>query len=412
MNTPKLFTKDDILALEITDGVLKLAQVTFKKHKPALTLASRVFSSMSTEARAKDIEGLLASLGGARGTLVFTIPRHMVMTRFIELPSINDNEIRAMIEVEALKHTPYASDDIIHSYKVIRKDPGGYSQVLLAIVKKEQIDEYTAIARILNVTVDKIAVGAESLAAWLDVVMKGELKRRSGHRLLANIDSRQVSLIFLDGENLTYTRAFKLSGSMPQSGNAPDLGAAVNEIVKTLTAYQRQKNAALEDIMVTGGAGLAHALAPLLRSASTFSVSEVAQTMNIDCVTSEADMAGSSFCEVIGLALVADKVTMNLLPQDIIRRHEENKVKKDIILTAVLGVLTIALISGLAVKDIIQKTAIVNKLDEELMLIKPGVDKIKKMQDDVAIVKEATAGRPAAVNILREVYSLTPEGIS
>ena len=72
---------------------------------------------------------------------ILVIPRHLATLRFIELPSTELSEINNMVEFQALKELPYAKEEIITSFKNLGAYKKGFSYIMLAIVKRQLIEE-------------------------------------------------------------------------------------------------------------------------------------------------------------------------------------------------------------------------------------------------------------------------------
>jgi Tfp pilus assembly PilM family ATPase len=81
----------------------------------------------------------LESLGISKHNIRLNIPRHLVTVRFVKLPSTDEAEIKLMAGSEALKHVPYADEEIVSCHRVIEKTADGYSNVMIAVAQADTV---------------------------------------------------------------------------------------------------------------------------------------------------------------------------------------------------------------------------------------------------------------------------------
>jgi len=393
------------VAIEISEDIIKIAAVALNKKSRIVKLASASAASLNDASVGKMIAGLFEKLAVRSGPVLLNIPRHMVMTRFAEFPSLNDTEIRSMVDMEVIKHTPYSSEDIVTGYKIIGKNPSGYSRVFITFVKKEIVERYRGILLGLGFVISKAAVGTESLAAWAGVVWKHPLKEPSEKKVVVNVDAHYVTMIFLSGHELSYTRSFKTGGIL-----AGGEKTVVDEVMKTIAAYQRQKNTGVTGIFVTGAPAVSTHILPFLQAAAGVPVESVPETKDTAFENVCADMDGVSFAEVIGLATGGKNVIVNLLPEEIIKRQAAHDVKKDALVTGILLAGVIVLAGGLIGKNMYDKIQTLRSINKEIKAIRPEVEKIKKMRDELKVIREEVGENTEAVRTLTEIYKLAPQG--
>ena len=67
--------------------------------------------------------------------LIIILPRNQVTIRNLELPSVDQDEIRDIINIQTGKQTPFARDEVIEDYRLVGSSRQRYTKVLLAIVQ-------------------------------------------------------------------------------------------------------------------------------------------------------------------------------------------------------------------------------------------------------------------------------------
>ena len=96
-----------------------------------------------------------------RGILI--IPRHAVTVRFVDVPSLDDNEIKQMVEFQAIKEIPYPKEDMVISCRNLGSFKDGFSSIMLVIARKEMISEKMREAENRGVSVENIRLFSELL---------------------------------------------------------------------------------------------------------------------------------------------------------------------------------------------------------------------------------------------------------
>lgn len=91
------------------------------------------------------------------------IPKNVVMTRMVTLPSIEDAEIANMIRFEAERHIPFNAERHIISHWVLAKLGVGGSKVLVAAIDQPVVQEFVDICAQAGLTVQSVEVSSLAL---------------------------------------------------------------------------------------------------------------------------------------------------------------------------------------------------------------------------------------------------------
>src|SRR3989338_11422487 len=107
-----LFNADqNYLCVSFDEVYLRIAHF---KAAPAshevLRVARRDIRGISEEELAKLVKSLLADFGAKSAQAVCIIPPNMVTTKNIEIPSLDSEEIKSIINLQAGRHTPYSRE--------------------------------------------------------------------------------------------------------------------------------------------------------------------------------------------------------------------------------------------------------------------------------------------------------------
>src|SRR5205823_5067615 len=95
-------------------------------------------------------------------------------TRILALPSVDPREIKDIVELQAVKQTPYTREEITSGFYRLESDASGYSRILLAIAHRDTPTRYFRIAELAGLLADRITVSVEGVEAWFQMAMSRE----------------------------------------------------------------------------------------------------------------------------------------------------------------------------------------------------------------------------------------------
>ena len=64
-------------------------------------------------------------------SVLISIPRNLVTVRNLQLPTTDPRELEEMVNLQAVKQTPFLKEEIIADYHVVRSSPEGFTDVIL-----------------------------------------------------------------------------------------------------------------------------------------------------------------------------------------------------------------------------------------------------------------------------------------
>ncbi|MFC1624074.1 pilus assembly protein PilM [Candidatus Omnitrophota bacterium] len=395
------------VSIEIHDSFLKLSEVVSFKGKRTFRLVKKRFSSKKDSDISHEIANIFKTLNISQKKVSLNIPRHLVMLRFLHIPSIRDEEIKNMVDIESVRQTPYATEETIVGYRVIEKLKNGYSDVLLSIAEAKTIHRFVNILKNAKLSIEKIALGSESLLAWY-LTTKGAPKEGSKFTAaLLNVDSEYIGIDIIQKRSLTFARSFSYAATDSSTG-----GDAVDEIKKSITVYQKENKISVDKIFISGAGSVVKKLLPILQEKLGISLETVAQEENIGIYkTIGTDLEETSFLEVIGLSANNKHIEINLLPESLREENDPRLLKKNLLKTGALLVCVILVFFGLTAKKIFYRSGQLLLLDKEIAAIEPQVKEAKRMRQYIKVIKNKILKKPLAIDILTEVYNITPEGV-
>ena len=155
----------DLLCVELDENNIKIV------HLQAKGLRREFINAVSYPIRGIVEDGLLMLL---RQTLekfqvnnprvMLTVPLSLVITRNIEIPSQEPEEIREIVNLQASRHTPYARAEIIVDMINLGVVRERYSKILLVIIPKETVNKHIQLLDRCGLKLEKVVFPPEAVA--------------------------------------------------------------------------------------------------------------------------------------------------------------------------------------------------------------------------------------------------------
>ena len=131
---PKIGIRDAI-CVSLSGDNLKLAYAKISPtRKELVDLVSYEIQGLSDEEIIKSIRSSLDSLKLSSPDVTIIIPSHATIAKNIEIPSLDEQEIMEIVDLQAGRHTPYSREEIIVDYINIGAYRENYTKILLIIV--------------------------------------------------------------------------------------------------------------------------------------------------------------------------------------------------------------------------------------------------------------------------------------
>ena len=392
--------KDLTIGIEVFEGFIKVIAGYLSKSGPVLVQAKKFAFDPESKEMPKALKEFFRSHSSPKSNFILNISRSLSMARFLRLPSVDDKEIKSMVEIESQKQHPYRDEAVITGYSLIDKTDSGYCDVFLAITQESYIKNILSSLKAAGINITKAAYGPESLISWyLFIKDKSSLVQEARFALL-NADSGSINMVVLEQGRLRSSRAFNYQSEK-----------IIDEIKKTIAGFQSEQDLKIDRIILSGAGSRVEKLKRLLNSQSEFKTRIVPQDYFCDCSRiSAGELDESSFVELLGVIFGSNN-KIDLLPKDLRRRRYQSALRKNILKSLALFLCILGVFSGLILKKAFDKKARLRYLDSKIIALAPKVKEIKRMRSDLRIIKSQLAMKSPAVDTLREIYQITPQGV-
>ncbi len=283
-------------------------------------------------------------------------PTHLSTIRLFSLPSTDPKEIRDIVELQAEKHTPYAKEEILTSFKILERDRSGYSRVMLVIAHQDVIHRTVRLVEVSGLALSRVGCELEGLVNWFHLV-KGAAAAQA-LSMVMDVDGSSTTLMVMQRGHPYFIRSLPIGGEQLQDDPSHAAERFVNEVQRSIEALEAEgESMKPQEILLTGATDKLGNLKVLIEQklelpvtlASPWAGREVAQNVRDNCER----LGDVSFAGLIGLALAPSQI--DLTPQSTKLRHAFEARAKGLMLLACqsIGVLVLSslLIIGRAQKE-------------------------------------------------------------
>lgn len=331
------------------------------------------------------VSDLAERLGVRNHSARYAISGHSVFSRFVKLPSLDEEQVDQIVEFEAQQNVPFPIDEVAWDYQLVANDGDGEVEVVLVAIKSDALAELNDAVEDSSLVTQTVDVAPMALYNAFRY-SHGDVDAPA---LLIDVGARTTNLIYMDG-NRVFTRSIPVGGTAATAAIAKEfdlsfadaeerkkhdgfvaLGGSYAdhedpeiatmskvirntmtrlhaEIVRTTSAFRQQGGAAPQIAYLCGGsAGL-----PYLREFFNEKLSipieyfnplvNVAVGSKIDSeqVGAEAHTLG----ELIGMALrdvASCPMEIDLVPESVAARKDLDARKPFLVTAAVVAVSTL-----------------------------------------------------------------------
>jgi Tfp pilus assembly protein PilN len=378
----------EALKIDGTRKIVRIDEVTLSRQdaEPLRDAMKKLFGSNLSENRVIELN----------------IPSHNLTTRYLRLPSTDDNELEEIVPIESLKHIPYSAEDIMCGYRVVEKTPDGYSHVQLAIAEAEAIKDLVSAAENVGLAVRSARAGFEALLEWYLRMRRGAQKETA---LVVSIDPNYIDMAVIEGDKLTFMRGISCHTSMTVNEMAEQVKISVD-------AYKKGSSKPIEIVFVTGLVEKASRLKDALSAVFTVPVSFIDQAQDADIgAEPRITLSNASFTGLLGIALDEDKMKINLMPRNARSFYAAGALKKSLFVTVCLALAVCLATAGLTMKKLHNKVRMAAYLDAQLKKVDPNIRKTRVLLDSMELINAALIPRPRAIDVLSESVAAAPRGV-
>lgn len=398
-------------AIELDNRSIKIAQSQLILAKPKITrIVFDQFNDLAKDDTLAQVRQLLEREKLQIDSCVLSIPRHSVTTRYLKLPSNQDEEIDKMVRLQVPKLLPYTTGEIIYSYSKIASDAQGYSYSIVVLAHQGLIRLYYSFLQSLGINPSMAILSSQACANWLKLARPSTFKDETV--ILVDIDALDADIMIINSGELVFTRS--VSRPAPDSGQ-DWLGEEINRSLQTANKEIGSQN--ISNLILTGSISGINTLGAALSGKFTFPQTTI-PSLKEEFASSLAAFGPAareqelSFTCVVAASLSRANFSIDLLPDDIKLKIRSRRIKKERKDAITLSLLIVFLLFALFALNIFEKRQLVKALDQRIMVLLPKASMREQVNLHFQNIRGALSQPSFMSEILREIYKAVPENVS
>lgn len=403
--------KKQVLAVEVGDLWLKMAAV---REGQAIALEASMIEGDSDLDISQKITAFLKKEGLKPTEVILSHPSHNLTTRILSLPSVDPKEIRDIVDLQAVKQTPYSREEITSGFQIIDSDNAGYSRVLVTISHREIAARYFKIIELAALYQARMTASLEGACSWFKTVAAKGKVLKEDPLLFLDVDWVTTDLHLFSGDKIIYSRSIGL-GAKNLMGQGP---AVENEFVREIQRSMESGAAELK------GQAIGHiVISGVQKPLKDFSAALVRE-LNLPCevigaleglpaalAPAAADDYSVSFITVIGLALNPSGITIDLTPAEILVRKSIEQRAKDLAFSGTLLLALISLISLISVEKIYKRSGYLAQLKKQYQSISSEAESVERLVAKMKLAEDQAGGQNGVLDVLKDITEVIPSNI-
>ena len=353
----------------------------------------------------------------SKHNVLLCLPRHLVTTRILELPSVNLKEIDDIIGLHIGKQTPYAREEIIYSYKVIGSGKEGYARVFLAIARRNLVNERVDILAKAFIKPKKIALSSEGVSHWFNTFYARNLMLPDSQAVvLIDIDSNYSDFIVTYKGNLWFSKSILIGANHLIEEKNVYLSKFADEVSHSIKIFNEElNNIKLVRIFLSGAAKNIGDLDEHLKAQFGLPC-EVIDPFNNLLGTDKGQVTSTntrfiSLTPAFGILAQHKKLEFDLMPSETRMEQMMEEKRKNLTLTGILFSAIILTLSILMAVYINNKNVYIAELKSKADSMKSASDDVDRMRLVVDLVHERLDASGDVLNLLNEIYKLIPKEV-
>lgn len=410
------FGRRQLLGISFSASYVTIALVdAFPNRKELSAVAVRPVAKLSDDDIAKLIQAAVKELAVKRPTVVAAVAANQVISKNIEVPSVDHAEIREIINLQASRHTPHAREEVIIDYIALATNKKSYTKVLLLIVAASAVKRTIAILEKAGLCVDRVMLAQEAVAALSPGIFK--FSAPGAVAAVIQIDEAASDCMVIARRKVLFIRSIPLGRQQLTADAEKSLPKFCDEVKKSLDAFQAENiEGAAESLLVTGAVRGLEGVEPALREAvqipvqvKPFGAEGLVCTRKAAAALRDTEEV-SLMPAVAPLAAFAD-CRVDLIPEEIKLKRQLARRSRDIVKTGVLLLALMVLGCAVLVSKLYFREAYLKALEEKYAT---DARQARELEDDlqkITIVAEELKHRGSSVMVLAEIHRLVPLSI-
>ena len=405
----------DVVCVSLSGDNFKLVYAKISPtRKEIVDLVSYEIQGLSDEEITKSIQSSLNSLKLSSPEVIIIVAPHATIAKNIEIPSLNEQEIKEIVDLQAGRHTPYSREEIIIDYINIGTYQENYTKILLIIVTLSVIRRQIDILEKANLKIEKVYFSPEMITCLCSNILK--FKQDGTVEAIIHVDAHFTDFIIVTKGKVVFVRSIPIGRQHLLNEKERYQMRFVEEVKKSFETYQTEDIGPLpEEIILTGSSQDCEALQELLNQMLFMPVKLFPYLEHIPMASQELKkslaIGEDSFLDIIAPLLNPDRAQINLIPEEVKLRKKFEEKSKDLVTSGMFVMIILAMLCLSLIGNIFFQSSYLTKISDKY---EPVIEASKRLENEfsqIRTIKNALKNRIMALDVLAELYNLIPADI-
>jgi hypothetical protein len=400
------------IGIDLNGDTIKIARGIFLSGKIEIVdLFSKQTAGLSDPDIVGIISGYFKGVKTKNPLIINTIPCHMVMTKNIEVPSVDPGEIREIVNLQASRHTPYSRDEIVIDYMVTSVSEHKYTKILLIIVTRNAVKRQFDILDKAGVSLDKVLLASECFTLSMPGVLK--IDTENSPMAMINIDDSLTDFTIVLKKKAIFIRSIPIGTRHFLSEKEKYEVMFLEEARKSIESYKSENiDAVPKELILTGALENIKDLALVMERVLEIPIRLVPYLNGIairkGALKDTQSFKVVSFVNAIACLWASDIARVNLIPEEIKIRKAVEERGRDLVKTGSIVITALVLIFLILANKIYYKGAYLNEMKSRYQLLNNEARELEKDFNYVNLMKHYLSRRGFALKVLAELYDIVP----
>ncbi len=402
----------DFVGIDFSSNTLKIVHARGShNNRKIVNFKSCDITGLGDVEISKVIRACFNDLAIKNADIINTVPTQLILTKNIEIPSIDPEVIKKIVDLQAPRHTPYSREEIVSSYINICTYKNTYTKILLVIVARNVIKRQFEILEKAGLKLKSVLLAPESLALSTFKLLK--IQSEVVPIALLHIDEGLTDFSIVFKNKVLFIRSIPIGARNLVHEKEKFQTKFIEEIKRSLEAYQIEEIEGYpKSLVLTGAIEELKELETVLNNNLHLSVNLVPYFSNLmipDEILKVAFKARySSFLNVIASLFGCEEMMVNFIPEEIkIKRLLEER-GRDLIKIGIFTLSIFVLIFFISISKIYFKSAYLKSLNNKYHTLNQEAQKLELDSSKVKTVRDYLSNRGFFLEVLTELHNIIP----
>ncbi len=379
-----------------------------------IKIARRDIRGISDEELPKVIKSMIGDFNAKKPSAFCVFPSNAVTTKTIEIPSVDLQEIKSIVNLQAGRHTPYSREEIVVDFLNLGILQRSYTKIFLVIANRNIIKKQLYALEQAGVRVEKVLFSSEAIARFYCRALN--LAAAHAPVALADINNQHTDFIVVANQSIVACRSIPIGMAHLLAEGQAAKDRLIQEFKSSTEAYQNENaDSIIESFLLTGDNNTIKDLFAALKEGLPLNAKIVPYIDGVK-ITPEArksilDAGDDSFLDIVCAPSVFQEAQIDLLPEEVKMQRVIENQGKEVVRSAVFIIVILMLICAWFFVKIYIKTGFLNKLKTSYNHSREEAETLARIAEKTGIIKDFLNNRLATLDIIYELYRIVPDEI-